>query len=77
MIMPKAIEIAIIWGNPPMGTSNYTMYKAEIEEAINNYGLRNNQAHLFTYLPPEIIRQWLWDVFAREPHEVIVEQIYY
>lgn len=40
-----------------------------------NYELEEEQANLFTYVDVETIRQWMWDVFCREPEEIIVDSI--
>lgn len=56
--------------------SNYDIMEVEIEEMAENYSY-SGQLDLFSYYPLEIIRQWLWDVFAREPCEVIVDAVEY
>jgi hypothetical protein len=55
--------------------SFYTMYTQEIEEMIQNYYF--DQALLFTFVDTEIIREWVWDVFCREPVEIIIDTIKY
>lgn len=75
--MPKTIDLTLVWDDWTFGTSMYSLGQDEIEEIINNYNLENEQTILFSYLPLEILRQWVWDVFAREPHEVVVERIIY
>ena len=75
--MPKTIDLTLVWDDWTFGTSMYSLGRPEIKEIINNYNLENEQTNLFSYLPLEILRQWVWDVFAREPHEVIVERITY
>ena len=76
-MMPKTMDLTLVWDDWTFGTSMYSLGLDEIEEIIHNYNLENEQADLFSYLPLEILRQWVWDVFAREPHEVIVERITY
>jgi hypothetical protein len=56
--------------------SYYSIYTSEIEEMVINYE-KGNQALLFSYVKVETIRQWLWDVFCREPEEVVVDEIKY
>jgi hypothetical protein len=75
--MPKSILLTILWDDMHLSMSAYTMYSEEIEEAVDNYGLHNHQVLMFSHLPVETIRQWVWDVFAREPYEIIVENIFY
>ena len=75
--MPKSILLTIIWDEFYTSMSAYTMYEEEIQETIRNYGLENIQAELFTHLPMKFIRQWLSDVFAKDAHEIVVEQIFY
>ena len=75
--MPKIIDITLVWDDWSIGMSMYSMGRGEIEEIIHNYNLENEQSNLFSYLPLEILRQWVWDVFAREPHEIVVERIIY
>ena len=75
--MPKIIDITIIWDDWSTGMSMYSLAEPEIKEIIYNYDLRGVQEELFSYLPVEILRQWVWDVFAREPYQVVVERIIY
>ena len=76
-MMPKIIDLTLVWDDWSSGMSMYSMGRDEIEEIIYNYNLANTQVDMFSYLPLEILRQWVWDVFAREPHKVIVERIKY
>ena len=76
-MVPKTIDLTLVWDDWAHGMSLYSLGRDEIEEIINNYNLENEQTNLFSYLPLEILRQWVWDVFAREPHEVIVERVTY
>jgi hypothetical protein len=55
--------------------SFYTMYTQEIEEMIQNYYF--DQALLFTFVDTEIIREWVWDVFCREPESIMIDTIKY
>lgn len=73
--MPILIEVKILWSPDGDPMSYYTIYRNEIEEIMINYDIK--QLNLFTFLDDEIIRQWIWDVFCREPKEIIVEQIIY
>lgn len=76
-MIPKTIDLTLVWDDWASGISLYSLSQQEIEEIMYNYDLGHTQANLFSYLPLEILRQWVWDVFAREPHEVIVERITY
>lgn len=75
--MPKSISLAIIWDG--LGFSSYVMHQKELEEMVDNYAhmIEGEQLNLFTHFPIEVMRQWVWDAFAREPKEVSVDQIVY
>jgi len=73
--MPERIDLTIFWTPECDQTSFYTMYQVEIEEIILNYYF--DQALLFTFFDIEIIKEWIWDVFCREPEEIIVDSIKY
>ena len=73
--MPVMINVTIFWSPDNDQMSYYAIYRNEIEEMICNYDI--TQADLFTFVNTEVMRQWLWDVFCREPHEVIVDEIIY
>jgi len=73
--MPEQIDMTIYWSNENQSMSFYTMYTHEIEEMIQNYYF--DQALLFTFVDPEIIREWVWDIFCREPVEIIIDTIKY
>lgn len=75
--MPKTIDITIIWDDWSHGCSVYSMGRHEIENIIENYGLGHNQPILFSYFSLSEIKRWIWDVFAREPYEIVVESITY
>jgi len=75
--MPIRIDLTIFWSPECDQSSFYSLYRHEIEEMIMNYELEEEQADLFTYVDVEVIRQWMWDVFCREPEEVIVDSIKY
>ena len=55
--------------------SFHSMYSNEIEDMIINYYF--DQALLFTFVDTEIIKEWLWDLFCREPERIVVESIKY
>jgi len=42
---------------------------------ITNYYF--DQALLFTFFDIEIFKEWMWDVFCKEPEEIIVDSIKY
>lgn len=71
-MQPKRIWVSIFWDDTRASMSNYDIMEVEIEEMAENYNY-SGQLDLFSYYPPEIIRQWLWDVFAREPYEIHVD----
>ena len=73
--MPEQIDMTIYWSNENQSMSFYTMYTREIGEMIQNYYF--DQALLFTFVDPEIIREWVWDIFCREPIEIIIDTIKY
>tara|TARA_R110000737_G_scaffold30577_2_gene49118 strand:- start:526 stop:747 length:222 start_codon:yes stop_codon:yes gene_type:complete len=73
--MPEQIDMTIYWSNENQSMSFYTMYTREIGEMIQNYYF--DQALLFTFVDPEIIREWVWDIFCREPVEIIIDTIKY
>jgi hypothetical protein len=73
--MPERIDMTIYWSNENSSMSFYTMYTSEIEDMIMNYYF--DQALLFTFVDPQIIYEWIWDVFAREPKEIIIDTIKY
>ena len=73
--MPKTIDITIVWDDWSHGCSLYSMGRDEIENIIHNYNLEYTQQNLFSYLRMKDVKRWIWDVFAREPHEIIVEAI--
>jgi len=75
-MQPKRIWVSIFWDETRASMSNYDIMEVEIEEMAENYNY-SGQLDLFSYYPLEIIRQWLWDVFAREPCEVIVDGVEY
>lgn len=74
MTKPKRMWLSIFWDEHRTSMSNYDIMEMEIEEMSDNYKYEG-QLELFSYYPAEIIRQWLWDVYAREPYEVIVDSI--
>ena len=60
-------------GNDSM--SFHSMYPTEIEDMIINYYF--DQALLFTFVDVEIIKEWLWDMYCREPEKIVVDSIKY
>jgi hypothetical protein len=38
---------------------------------------QGRQALLFTFIPLESLRQWIWDQYCREPIEVVIDAIKY
>ena len=71
--IPERIDVTIFWGHGSM--SFHSMYRFEIEEMLQNYYC--DQALLFTFVDPEIIKEWLWDVYCKEPERVVVDSIKY
>ena len=73
--MPLQIDVTIIWSDDGSQMSFYSIYQSEIHEIMMNYYC--DQVLLFTYFDLEILKEWLWDVFCKEPSKIIVEQIVY
>ena len=73
LTMPERIDVTIYWGLGSM--SFHSMYRFEIEEMLQNYYC--DQALLFTFVDVEIIKEWLWDVYCKEPERVVVDSIKY
>ncbi len=73
--MPIQIDVTIYWSPECDQMSFYSIYRTEIEEILMNYYC--DQVLLFTFFHTEILKEWLWDVYCREPSEVFVEQIIY
>lgn len=70
--MPSYLKLKITWPDE-YGHSVYVMARHEIEELLINYN--QTQALLFTFVEPELLKQWLWDVYCREPDNVEVTKI--
>ena len=75
MTMPQRMDLTIFWGTDHGSMSFYTMYKSEIEDTIINYYF--DQALLFTFVDIEIIKEWIWDTFTREPERIVIDSIKY
>ena len=73
--MPERIELTIFWCPKYGSMSFYTMYRSEIEDILMNYHF--DQALLFTFIDIDIIKEWIWDVFCREPERIIIDTIKY
>jgi len=73
MSLPSRIDLVIWWEEETDKISFYSLYRHEMEEILMNYYC--DQVHLFTYFHPEILKEWIWDIFCREPNEVIVDKI--
>jgi hypothetical protein len=71
--MPQRIDVTIFWEGSSM--SFHSMYPTEIEDMIINYYF--DQALLFTFVDVEIIKEWLWDMYCREPVKIVVDSIKY
>ena len=71
--MPQRIDVTIFWENDSM--SFHSMYTTEIEDMIINYYF--DQALLFTFVDVEIIKEWLWDMYCKEPEKIVVDSIKY
>ena len=76
MTCPVRIDVTIFWTKECDSMSYYSLYASEIEEMVANYE-KGNQTLLFSYVKLETIHQWLWDVFCREPEEVVIDEIKY
>ena len=73
LAMPERIDVTIFWDEECVNSAFYCLYGAEIQEILMNYYC--DQALLFTFFHPEILKEWFWDVFCREPYEVEVDFI--
>jgi len=73
--MPLQIDVTIVWSDDGRQMSFYSIYQSEIHEIFMNYYC--DQILLFTFIDLEILKEWLWDVFRREPSKIVVEQIIY
>jgi hypothetical protein len=71
--MPLYITVLIKWEDSAYEETEYTLYRHELEEMWMNYDVE--QAWLFSYVDPKVIKEWLWDVFCRQPKEVKIEEI--
>mgnify|MGYP003118487733 CR=1 FL=1 len=71
--MPERIDVTIFWDDECASSSFYSLYPAEIYEIFMNYYC--DQVLLFTFFHPDILKEWLCDVFCREPFEVEVDNI--
>jgi len=69
---PERIHFTIFWDEERTSMSSYEMYEEEIWELMHNYEY-GGQLDLFTYVPVDYYYQWLWDVYAQEPYEVVVD----
>lgn len=75
MSLPSRIDLVIRWEKETDKISFYSLYRHEIEEILMNYCC--DQVLLFTYFHEEILKEWIWDIFCREPNEIIVDEIIY
>jgi hypothetical protein len=73
--MPERIDVTIFWAGEHESMSFHSMYQREIEDMIINYYF--DQALLFTFVDTEIIKEWLWDTYCREPERIVVDTIKY
>ena len=71
--MPEYIYTSISWDSAGIHTSDYVLYRQEIEELIINY--EQDQALLFTFIELKYLHEWLWDVFCQEPYKVKILEI--
>jgi hypothetical protein len=69
-----SIMVSIFWDDQHGSMSNYLISGWEIDEIIENYNY-SGQLEMFTYLPKDLIKQWLYDVFVQEPYEIIIDGI--
>lgn len=72
--MPKEILLSIFWDEECTSMSYYEMDEIEIEEMAENYEY-TGQLLMFSYFPIDIFKEWLWDVFAKQPHHIVIDQI--
>jgi len=74
--MPERIDITVCWAENCYSMSYLSFYGADIEDMVLEYE-QGRQLLLFTLIPIESIRQWIWDQYCREPEEVIIDTIKY
>lgn len=74
--MPERIDLTVFWTPECDSMSYITFYYADIEDMVYEYEA-GQQALLFTFIPLESIRQWIWDQYCREPEEIIIDEIKY
>jgi len=74
--MPERIDITVFWTDECDRMSYISFYHADIEDMVFEYW-RGKQALLFTFIPIELIKEWIWDQYCLEPHEVVVDVIKY
>ena len=58
--MPEYIHTLISWDPDGIHTSDYVLYRDEIEELMLNY--EQDQALLFSFVELKYLLEWLWDL---------------
>jgi hypothetical protein len=74
--MPEQIDVTVFWNNECDSMSYISFFQADIEDMVLEYE-QGRQAMLFTFIPLESLRQWIWDQYCREPIEVVIDEIKY
>jgi len=72
--MPEKISLTIFWNSGSM--SYVTFFTPDIEDIVEEYEA-GRQALLFTFIPLESMRQWVWDQYCREPEKITIDEIKY
>jgi hypothetical protein len=74
--MPERIDITVFW-TPECDSMTYvSFYHTDIQDMVYEYW-QGKQALLFTFIPIELIREWIWDQYCREPEEIVIDVIKY
>ena len=74
--MPEQIDVTIVWTVEYDSTSYISFFHNDIIDIVTEYE-QGRQALLFTFVPLESLRQWIWDQYCREPFEVTIDAIKY
>ena len=71
--MPSYINVTIFWDDSNQSMSFYSISSWELRDIVLNYN--QAQGNLFYYVDLHLLKEWIWDIFCKEPHEVTVDAI--
>jgi hypothetical protein len=71
--MPSYINVTIIWDSRGESMSFYSISSWEMKDIVENYN--QVQAHLLYYVHPHLLKEWVWDIFCKEPYELTIDSI--